>query len=363
LEQKGVIFKILLQEPAYGIISKNFIHSIDLLNLLVKFKFCKTDMTHNRLIISDIFREFQPNCILTGISGPNDIGVDEVALYISSMHKNIKTFSIQSYWGDLNNGCGVIADTIFVLDKFAEEVTLQRNSDCNVVITGSLQSNRYDNIDIEKERKIFKSKYAVDESIPVIGLFGQPLFKYKWYKATIIAFIDSINRVKGNIKVVYRPHPKESGKSIEWTVDRLDQSSLNYVVVSEYNVLKVLTGTDLAVSVFSTIGHDLLNLLARSDKVFSTPMYLFFDKKCVKWYQKNCMLREIPMSKNNVSIVVESQYDLDSCIEYALTNKRMNSHVNNKQNLLNNNHGHLLLVSTIFNSCFNGEKYKPCSIT
>ncbi len=311
--------RVLAQYPAYDMFLKKLTSSDVDTGQLIEFKPCKEENKINDSVVISVFNEFHPDCVLTGISGPDNYGVDEILLNVSKKYKNIKTFSIQSYWGDVNRSLGILADTIFVMDEFAKEATLLRDNKCNIVITGPLQSKRYNEVNIDQERAVFRNKYNTN-NVPMIGLFGQPLFDYEWYKSTMASFIDALTQVNLSVRVVYKPHPKESEASVQWTTNKLIKSRLDFFVDKSQEALKVLTGTDVAVSLFSTIGYDLQNLLRKSKTAFSIPFYLFFDDKCKGWFKKYCYLEEIPMSKYG-SIVVNSKKDIIKLVQQSLSSK------------------------------------------
>ena len=314
-----LIVKVIAQEPAHSILLSRKTDSdtfaIDLIESIEN-----TSHEHIENYLREVFLTFQPDCLLTGISGP-DYGIDEISLSICSRYSGAKSFSIQSYWGDLNKSCGVLADTIFVLDEFASKLTTQRYANCKTVITGPLQSIRYDNIDIKAERAAFRSEFGVEDDSPIIALFGQPLFKYEWYRATLDLFIKAVSKSTPHVRIIYKPHPKETDESIDWISEKLSVSVVECSVVSDIDTLSLLAGTDVTVSLFSTVGYDLQNLLSRSDVAFSVPMYLLFHEDCNKWFHEYCMLQKIPMTENGLSIIVECGEELESELQRALTDE------------------------------------------
>jgi hypothetical protein len=325
LKDKRFVVRVLAQNPAYGIFLKKLTPFDARVSQLTEFKSCIKFGGIDNSIVIDTFNEFHPDCILTGISGPDDYGVDEIALSISKRYKNIKTFSIQSYWGDINISLGSLADVIFVMDEFAKDATLLRSDRCDIVITGPLQSKRFNEINIDQERAVFRDEYNVD-NVPIVGLFGQPLFEYKWYKSTMTLFIETLKQIDMPMMVAYKPHPKEDKASTQWIMNVMAKSGLNFFVINDKEALKILTGTDIAVSVFSTIGYDLQNLLLRSKVAFSIPFYLFFDDKCREWFREYCLLEEIPMSKYG-AIVINNKDNLAKSIQSAfLDTKKELSH-------------------------------------
>ncbi len=314
------VVRVIAQEPAYSILLNG---KTDSNNFVIDFIGSIDDTSHECIknTLKEVFLIFQPDYLLTGISGP-DYGIDEIALSICSIYSGMKSFSIQSYWGDLNQSCGVLADTVFVLDEFASKITKQRHVGCKTVITGSLKLDYYNNINIIKERSAFRLKYTSENDASIISLFGQPLFEYEWYQTTLELFFEVASKIIPHVRIIYKPHPKETNESVNWVSNKLRESTIKYSIARDIDTLSVLAGTDVAVSLFSTIGYDLQNLLVRSEIAFSVSMYLFFNEDCKRWYQKYCMFEKIPMAEYGMSIVVEHSEELQRELQSALSNVR-----------------------------------------
>lgn len=351
LKDDNFTIKIIAQDAAYMILSeRNFFPHTE------KEKLIKFDIEKGCSLIQDIVHDFKPRILLTGISGPG-FGVDEIALSVCSKFKDIKTFSIQSFWGDLNYNCGTLANTIFVLDEYAKSATLNRSPGTNTVVAGLFQSKKYDAINIKKERGEFKEKYS--KNIKIIGFFGQPLLEYEWYRDTIEAFFESISKISIAIQVVYKPHPKESEESIQWTRLQLDKNNLNFDIEMNIDVLSVLCGTDIAVSLFSTSCFDLQQLLFRSNEAFSVPVYLFFDKRCVKWYKEYSYLDSIPFSDGKMASVIRSKRDIGKQIVSVLSvknKKQCSGNIKFSFESFNKNPHHTIVQKLLNDSGFAHEK-------
>ena len=270
--------------------------------------------------VSLVFDDFMPHLLLTGVSSSIDYGIDEIALKIASMYKingcRINTFSIQSYWGDLNFNLNTVAETIFVLDDFAKSITSERCKKCNIVISGSLQREKYKNMGVSsKEYALGLNKY---KNKKIIGFFGQPLWEYDWYRKTIEIFMNELTKLRTPYVVLYKPHPKETIDSIKWTESTIKYTHNDFILVSENDILDVLPMTDLVVSLFSTAGYDLQNLLIHSSEPFSVPLYLFYEKECRQWFEKYCQLRDIPMSNDDMALVAKKASDISKMIHIGL---------------------------------------------
>ena len=250
--------------------------------------------------------------------------LDEIALkkaheYSTEFHK-IKTLSIQSSWGTLNQNLGVLAETIFVIDNFAKKVTLDRIENINIVVTGPIQLMKYKNVNIVNKRQEFRKQYIkTDEKI--IGFFSQPLFEFKWYKKTLISFFKSLDELNFPFKILYKPHPKETIESKNWTIKQIKYIQSDFILIDEGDVLNILPSTDLVVSFFSTVGFDLQNLIAQSPVTFSAPMYLFYDKECRKWFEEDTTLKEIPMTHDSMALVVLDESEILEKLILGMGNK------------------------------------------
>jgi len=315
---------VVAQNPAYEIL----VDYLTLKNLDCKpilFEFSKS-LKINRKKLTEIFEKFHPDILLTGISGP-DFGVDEIALQAGKKYSSsLKTFSIQSYWGDINIGCKVIADNIFVIDNFAKKITLKRFPNCNIIISGCFQSKKYSMINVEYERNLFRSKNLknYDNDVKVFGFFGQPLFEYEWYKDSISEFTNALKEIEMPHILAYKSHPKESQESIDWTINKFEQLNLDYIRINDSDILKVLSGMDVVVSLFSTVGYNLQNLLLNSNKPFSTIIYLQFNLKCREWISSYSALEKIPMTEDNMANVVLESSNLKKTILESVTQEKRN---------------------------------------
>lgn len=314
--QSGLKISLIAQDPAFTILQNNPMMK-DILEVIYMQRMPTADINKLESYINEALESFVPDVLLTGISGP-DYGIDEIALKLCHGNEAIKTLSVQSYWGDINPKCDTPADTVFVLDKYASDITRQRYPDINTVITGPLQTRKYDTFDIESARLAFRQKLGLSVETQAIIFFGQPLFEYKWYRDTLDHFAEILAAEHNELLLLYKPHPKETKESIRSSLKRFSACNLesNYSYQSES--LKLLAGTDLAVSLFSTINYDLQNLLARTEVPFSVPMYLFYEPQCRNWYKDYCNLDVIPMSNNDMALVVEEPSDLSRMIRCGL---------------------------------------------
>ena len=309
---------ILAQEPAYRMLKVSLARR-KLLTLVQLEKIKEADHAVIKKELDHLVQTFDPHVLISGISGPN-YGIDEIALDYCNKIGGIRTFSIQSYWGDINLSLNSPAQTVFVLDHFAAEITNSRYPEIKTIITGSFQKDKYNLFDCTGARQQFRERNRILDSQRVIAFFGQPLFEFTWYRDVLNQFSAAIASEFSDVKIVYKPHPKESPESVEWFVNQLSDSRLQYRLADKDDPLMVLAGTDLAVSLFSSIGYDLQNLLLNSTTAFSMPMYLFYEPGCREWYREYCRLDKIPMTGDGMAIVVNQYDELCSNIYIGLSN-------------------------------------------
>ncbi len=120
------------------------------------------------------------------------------------------------------------------------------------------------------------------------------------------------------MKIIYKPHPKESNESVKWVRNFLAVNGVEICQKADFGPLDLLVATDLAVSLFSTVGYDLQNLLVHSSSPFSIPIYLFHNPDCRKWFKHYCKLDTIPMTENDMALVVDSPDKLFQMVNIGL---------------------------------------------
>ena len=97
----------------------------------------------------ELLNILKPDAVLTGINGPKH-NIDEAIINLS-VELNIRTYSIQNFWGDVNLKYKNTAKTIFVLDKFAAYRTKKIvPTNTNIRIVGSINHENYYKIKINK---------------------------------------------------------------------------------------------------------------------------------------------------------------------------------------------------------------------
>jgi hypothetical protein len=254
------------------------------------------------------FYHFEPNIVLTGISGPGS-GIDEVTLKIASEFDSVKTASIQSYWGDVNPQPKAYADTIFVIDEFARQQTIKKMPDTECVITGPFRWVKYANFDMEYHRLNYRRKLENENINTIIAFFGQPFDHYDWYQNIVHSIITIVKENHDNILLVYKPHPKES-VSFREEINNKYQNTINFKLDNQTDTDKILAGIDVSLSCFSTTNFDLQMMLANSKTPYAVPVYLYYDEKLKNWFEAYTQLKNIPFTSDGKAVVIDHMDNL-----------------------------------------------------
>lgn len=256
--------------------------------------------------LSKIIHDEDPNLVITGVSGP-DFGIDEIILKCLEQ-KNIYTFSVQNFWGDINNSLGVTAKTFLVVDGLAKVLTEQR-CECTTIISGQLSGENIVGSNPLKLRSNFRKGKFLDEDI-VICFFLQPLNEETGYFIEVENFIRELVKAPLNYHFIWRAHPKQTEEQLALFLKILEKYKLGGKASLDASLEQILCGVDIAVSSFSTVGHDLQRLMKRSALPIGFPLFLLSENRLKNWFENYSGLREIPQSENGLSVVVSSQDQL-----------------------------------------------------
>lgn len=306
---------VAAQQPAYEIIyNYSVIDDIRLIKV-------PTIFNEDKLLIEadNLIKRISPDIILTSLSGP-DYGIDEAVLAISP-ENNCGPYSLQAYWGDINENLQAKAKTYFVIDRFAANITQKRIS-AKTCVVGSLKHEAYADIHPKAFRDKFRKELNVRQSDYVIGFYGQPLNGVKGYKETVSSFSKSVSEVKKNVIIVYRPHPKESLESKKWTEKQLRLSGKPFKMDIGIEIEPGLCGADLIVSAFSTCCYDAQQMIRVSSEPLGIPVYLRFNLDLVSWYEKHTHLEKIPMTGSEMAIEITDSKVMTVVLENALEKRK-----------------------------------------
>ncbi len=269
----------------------------------------KVYIISNKINYTNFVNSLDLNCfdaLLAGISGP-DFGIDE---YITNEFKMRKktTFAVQSFWGDVNQKLGETADTIFVIDSFAEKITKAKLPNTNVKVTGSPSLAFIPYKEQNQLRKEFRSEFGMHEDYS-FTFYSQPLGGYRWYWEIIEDFLIAYKKYQKHNILFFRPHPKESKAQTDKFISLVKEFNLIGVDISQINLYKAMFGTKVAISLFSTIGYRIQQSisLSRLKIPITVPLYIFYNKEFIKWYTEFTGIHEIPLSQQGLAYLVNNR--------------------------------------------------------
>ena len=316
--------RVLCQQPAYQILSPLMDDAAKAESMPLEL--IEVDADEFSQVLEDDFlraqfAEFQPDAVLTGISGP-DTGVDEAVLHYARKH-DIDSYALQSFWGDMNQASGAIPDTAFVLDDEAVSITAKRYPQVESIAIGSIKHIDYQDYDPLKARALHRPSLAdfdTQETAPVIlGFYGQPILEIPGYFETIEALARQLSKWQRPFRLMYRPHPKETDELREKTLSEFRQALGDRVFVDEFVDIKdSLVVCDLVLSAFSTCGFDNLYLNEMAPQPFNSSVYLWFEPELIAWWQDYSHLKEMPLISEDLLLSVDKEEVMLTVLEQGL---------------------------------------------
>jgi len=264
---------------------------------------------------SELMLAKKPDAVLTGISGP-DVGIDEGILSVLGEY-SVSSYSIQSYWGDINETLSGRPNTLFVIDDYAATITRQR-CQAEVVITGALKYADYEKIDTLSMRQQFADTVVRKLDEKLLGFFGQPLSEIQGYSDSIDMLARVTKELAIKCRIVYRPHPKETQKSRRETLSLFHARGMEVIVDENEDGFPALCGVDIVISAFSTCGYDAIYLNRWSRLPLNTTLFLSFDQQLSHWYEEYSKLSRVPMANEGLVTNVSRGIDLGNAIHRGL---------------------------------------------
>lgn len=284
-------------------------------------------------LLHSIFLRFKPDAVLTGVSGPG-AGIDEAVLYWAG-ERTIRTYALQSFWGQFNLDTGLIPDTAFVLDDEAVKLTSEKFPEVESVPVGSLKHVDFSDFPSLEKREKNRKTYALSEDELLIGFYGQPMIDVTGYLETVECLVNQLVKWGRGFKLLYRPHPKESRLQRKKLAELMLNAFSNCLFIDEKeDVRESLVACDLVISAFSTCGLDNLYLNEMAEVPFNVSIYLLFDKNLMHWWQVTTGLEEIPLVTEELLLAVDNEDDMIDVFENALR-------IETRQQLVENAKKHL----------------------
>jgi hypothetical protein len=243
---------------------------------------------HLLMLASNLIDEYNPDVIITGLSGP-DAGIDEALAAVGK--GRVPVFALQDFWGDVNPVFDVSADYFLVADSFAANITKQKIN-AEVIEVGM---PRYSKLSDLPERELCRNQLGFkDKSISFIW-FGQPLWKQVSYEQTLVLLADVLTTIKDDINFMYRPHPRENYEEIQKAQNIFNDILIDTSIHEEMDNRYLFVSGDIVASAYSMIAMDIIQFQRQHSCRLASPMYFFGDNILMKNYYDYTGLDCLPL--------------------------------------------------------------------
>ncbi|PCH80499.1 MAG: hypothetical protein COB90_08145 [Hyphomicrobiales bacterium] len=253
-------------------------------------------------------QEDEFDAVIIGQSGPA-CGASEALIAVA----NCPTFSIQDYWGDLNTGFKKLADTYFVLDDFARDLSIRRGIPSSaIVITGSIKHTRLHTeiSTLERDADIFRKGIITAGSTRLVIYFGQPLWQIPGYAKTL----EDVFRLyahRPGVTLVYRPHPTETNLQISRCKTIAQKLDCRITIDRSANMLPALTACDFNLSIFSSCGLDQLMLSRLNSKVYGQIVHPLHQPSMRQFVSDFTGMATVPTCEMGLATEINSLEDME----------------------------------------------------
>lgn len=305
--------KVLCQEPAYRLLEPFVPH--DELQIIPPGD---CDAVLQSAILRETFDTFQPDAVLTGISGP-DTGLDEAVLHYAA-EQHIHSYALQSFWGGVNQASGALPNTAFVIDDEAARLTHERYPQIENIPIGSIKHAGYRFYNPLAARQ--QKRPGLADSAPgtvLVGFFGQPILDIPGYFETLEGLVRQLSKWPRPFKLLYRPHPKESRHQRDKTFALFQDALGDRAMMNPMRGIKdSLVVCDLVLSAFSSSGFDNLYLNEIAREPFNVSVYLWFEPALIEWWRGYNQLAELPLVTEELLLSVDTEERLLAVLEQGL---------------------------------------------
>lgn len=282
-----------------------------------------------------LIESFVPDAILVGLSGSGR-GIDE-ALIASA--RGIRTYALQDYWGDVQEGFGRFPHTYFVLDFFAERATKIRVPSANVVVSGSARHSAILDLNANQLRKDARAKFAVADDQWLVSFYGQPLWHIPGYKNILTDVGNSMKIINPNSLLVYRAHPREGSSDKGRAIECLSSAGANVILDKNQMVEETLCASDLRMSCYSTCVLDYAYVTKKTSMNFGLSLNLIYEEDILSYYYSTSGLSDLPYEKLGIALAIRDRNDLKHGIVGAMTNIELKKNYEKALELLPNQSG------------------------
>lgn len=263
-----------------------------------------------RTALGQALAETKPDAVICGISSFHSNGIDE-ALMLAARDRGIRCFAMQDFWGDVKFVDGARADAYLVLDETAARITKSATgAACHVV--GSPKHAHLVDHDYAKAREAFRRSHQIGADEQVVCLFGQALQALKGYES-VLSDLASILTAERKIHLIYKPHPLEDATQIASTVSLLTARGHPPGAVVSDPIEAVLSGCDVALSCFSTIGLDAA-YLCRATGHGPVVIYADYPADITGYWRNESGLTILPAAHDGYALLAKDRDSLARCL-------------------------------------------------
>lgn len=289
-------------------------------------------------VARDIFIIEQPDIVLSGLTTPFDIGIDEAMIYVAK--DIVQTFVFQDFWGAVNDNLDVLADCYLCLDSIAVERT-QSKYNVKAIAVGAPKYISYANADYDYVQLAMKRKMKADRRI-IVGYFGQGLHHIPGYLETLHDFLYVVSNMD-RLELIYKPHPRESKVDVDSTIQEINKYNIKVKLSCDDHTISTLLKCDIVCSTFSNCSYDAAFLNYFSPEPLILPVNLMYNNEIRNYYNDVVKLTEVPYRSLGLAQDVNYLEDLSSIFgsyqayrsQVWKASKGLDSPVSSTQKILN----------------------------
>ncbi|WP_394691602.1 hypothetical protein [Hoeflea sp.] len=256
--------------------------------------------------LGTLLSNYEPEAVICGLSGFFSDGIDE-ALILAARDRQIRCFAMQDFWGEVKYAGGMPADDYIVLDATAARLTRNATgAKCHIV--GSPKHARLIGYDYHAARKTFRTSHRLADDRTVVCLFGQALQHLSGY-GSVLDDVAICLLANPGFRLIYKPHPLENADDIAWTVGQLAARGLPPHAVVFDPVEAVLSGCDVALSCFSTVGLDAAYMY-RATGQGPVIVYADYPSDITAYWRKESGQTILPPAHDGYALLAKDQQTL-----------------------------------------------------
>lgn len=253
----------------------------------------------------------RPDAILCGLSGPG-AGIDEALI---AACRELPSYALQDFWGDVNWSLGRAADLYFVLDADAAALTRARHG-VAACVSGMPKYAALSRLDHARLRTAARARYGVADREALVGLFGQPLWHAEAY-AEAVAEVAAAAAGLAGARLCFRPHPKDSPEDRRRAAGIAAASGAAFTIDDGPSAIHLLAACDVACTAFSSCGLDAVMLNRASAAPLGGVVY-YLPPALRSLCREFAGLDRMPTVHQGVALVADSREALAALLPTAI---------------------------------------------